>query len=111
MKNLVKTLVILMMCQFALAGTSTVTAQSKKEKKENIQTMKCWVSMTCENCKAKVEKNIPFEKGVKGLEVDLPTKIATIKYQPAKTSPEKLEKAIQKLGFKTEIIKEEEAKK
>ena len=111
MKSLFKTLVILMMCQFSLAGFSAATAQSKKEKKDNVQTMKCWVSMTCENCKAKVEKNIPFEKGVKGLEVDLPTKIATIKYQPAKTSPEKLEKAIQKLGFKTEIIKEEEAKK
>jgi len=111
MKNLIKTLVILIMCQVVLAGTSAVMAQSKKEKKENLQTMKCWVSMSCENCKAKVEKNIPYEKGVKGLAVDLPTKIVTIKYQPAKTSPEKLEKAIQKLGYKTEIIKEEAVKK
>lgn len=111
MKRIIKTLVILLMCQVAWAGTSTLSAQSKKEKKENIQTMKCWVSMSCENCKAKVEKNIPFEKGVKGLEVDLPTKIVTIKYQPAKTSEEKLEKAIQKLGYKTEIIKEEGVKK
>ncbi len=111
MKNLFKLFVTWMMCLFALIGTSSVSAQTKKENKENLQTMKCWVSMSCQNCKAKVEKNIPFEKGVKGLDVDLPTKIVTIKYQPAKTSPEKLEKAIQKLGFKTEIIKEEEAKK
>jgi copper chaperone CopZ len=106
MKNLIKILVILMMCQFALAGTSTVTAQSKKEKKENLQTMKCWVSMSCENCKAKVEKNIAYEKGVKELDVDLPTKTVTIKYRSDKTSPAKLEKAIKKLGYKTEIIEE-----
>ncbi|MFH0761225.1 MAG: heavy-metal-associated domain-containing protein [Bacteroidota bacterium] len=111
MKNLFKTLVIIMMCQFAFAGASTVMAQDKKAKKDNVQTMKCWVSMSCENCKAKVEKNIPYEKGVKGLDVDLPTKIVTIKYRPDKTSPAKLEKAIQKLGYKTEIIKEEEVKK
>jgi periplasmic mercuric ion binding protein len=111
MKNLCKTLVVLMMCQFAFAGASAAMAQDKKAKKDNFQTMKCWVSMSCENCKAKVEKNIPYEKGVKGLEVDLPTKIVTIKYKPGKTSPEKLEKAIQKLGYKTEIIKEDEIKK
>jgi len=109
MKESLKILVFLIMAQFAAVASFQVQAQAKK--KDKTETVKYWVSMSCANCQAKVEKNIPFEKGVKGLETDLTAKTVTIKYQPAKTSPEKLEKAIQKLGFKTEIIKEEEAKK
>ena len=90
---------------FALASNGEAIAQEKK-KKDKTETMKVWVSMTCENCKAKVEKNIAFEKGVTGLEADLPTKTVTITYRTDKTSPEKLEKALQKLGFKTEMLDE-----
>jgi periplasmic mercuric ion binding protein len=99
-----KKLAILMMVQVALFGTVQVIAQDKNDKDVKTDTLKCWVSMDCENCKAKIEKNLPFEKGVTGLKVDLPTKIVMVAYKKDKTSPEKLEKAIQKLGYKTEII-------
>jgi copper chaperone CopZ len=55
--------------------------------------------MQCHNCKAKIEKNIPWEKGVKDLQVDLEEKTVTIIYNPQKTTEEKLQKAIEKLGF------------
>jgi copper chaperone CopZ len=103
MKNSLKTLVILVIMQFTLAAASTAKAQDKKQVEKD-KTMKCWVSMHCEGCKAKIDKNIAFEKGVKGLEADLATKTVTIKYNPKKTDAEKLEKAIQKLGFKTEVL-------
>jgi len=99
-----KTFAALMILQVAFAVCTQVTAQDKKQKAAKTETMKCWVSMDCESCKAKIEKNIPFEKGVSDLKVDLPTKMVTLTYKPDKTSPEKLEKAIQKLGYKTEII-------
>jgi len=83
--------------------------QDQKKEEPKSATMKCWVSMDCEACKAKIEKNLPFEKGVTGLKVDLPTKTVEVTYKTAKTSPEKLEKAIQKLGFKTEIIPEKKS--
>jgi copper chaperone CopZ len=97
------------MVMMAWTVNNSANAQDKG-KDEKVQTMKCWVSMTCENCKAKVEKNIAFEKGVKDLQVDLPSKIVTIKYRTDKTSQEKLTKAIQELGFKTEVVKESEQK-
>jgi len=106
MKALVNVFTVMAFVAFTLAGTGKANAQSKG-KDDKVETMKCWVSMTCENCKAKVEKNIAYEKGVKDLEVDLPSKIVTIKYRTDKTSPEKLTKAIQELGFKTEVVKEE----
>lgn len=103
MKNIMKSLVILVIFQFSLAAAFTASAQDKK-KDDKEKTMKCWVSMSCANCQAKVEKNIAFEKGVTGLETDLTTKTVTIKYNSKKTNPEKLEKAIQKLGYKTEVL-------
>jgi copper chaperone CopZ len=105
MKNVFKTIAALILIQVAFAGFSTVSAQNKKSKaKDQTETVKVWASMTCGSCVAKIEKNIAFEKGVSGLDVDLPTKMVTITYKPAKTSQDKLEKAIQKLGFKTEVI-------
>jgi len=67
-----------------------------------------WTSVDCEACVTKVEKNIAFEKGVTDLAVDLDKKLVTIKYMPDKTTPEKLEKALQGLGYKTEIVKQTE---
>lgn len=105
MKNLLKTVAALILIQVAFAWSIDVVGQEKKHKSKNAtETMNCWTSMSCEKCVAKIEKNIPFEKGVSALTIDLPTKMVTITYKPAKTSPEKLEKALQKLGYKTEII-------
>ncbi len=101
-----RTIAILMIIQVAFAGTFSLAAQDKAAKTEKVKTMKCWASMDCAKCQAKIEKNIAFEKGVKDLAVDLPTKIVTITYRTDKTSPEKLEKAIQKLGYKTEMVVE-----
>lgn len=67
--------------------------------------VKIKASMTCNSCKESIEKNIAFEKGVKDLSVDLETKTVTIKYNTEKTNPEKLEAAIKKLNFETEILK------
>ena len=104
MKNL-KTILLVVGILFI----SSITKAQEKEQKKN-ETVKYWVSMTCENCKAKVEKNIPFEKGVKDMLVDLETKTVTINYKTKKTSPKKLEKALKDLGFKAELIVAEEKK-
>ena len=86
--------------------TNVVNAQDKKQKKN--ETVKYWVSMDCAGCKAKVEKNIAYEKGIKDLVVDLETKTVTINYKTKKTDPQKIEKALQELGFKTEKLAIEE---
>jgi len=100
---------IIVLLAFSLAmfsNSSSAIGQEKKEKKDKrIETMTCWASMDCDGCVANIKKNIAFEKGVKDLQVDLKTKLVTVKYRKDKTSPEKLEKAIKELGFKTEIIK------
>lgn len=106
MKNLPKTLIALILMQFAFASFSPVQSQEKKPATVKTETMKCWVSMDCAGCQEKIEKNLPFEKGVTGLQVDLPTKMVSVTFKSGKTTPEKIEKALQKLGFETEIVKE-----
>ena len=45
-----------------------------------------------------------FEKGVTSVELDDKTKIVTISYKTAKTDPDKLRKAISKLGYDADDV-------
>ncbi len=53
--------------------------------------------MNCENCQARVEKNIVFEKGVTDLKCELSSKMVMVSYKKDKTNPEKLAKAFKKI--------------
>lgn len=83
-----------------------VLGGEKKEKKNNKETVLFDVSMTCDNCKKRIEKNIPFEKGVSDLKVDLPNKTVMIVYQNNKTDISKLQQALEKMGYEVNIHKE-----
>jgi copper chaperone CopZ len=101
MKRKILTILIL-----AFAAGLTLNAQENtdkgKEKKKKSEKVTFVVSMFCENCKIKIEKNISWEKGVKDLTVDLEKKTVTIVYNPQKTTEEKLKMAIEKLGYTCE---------
>lgn len=86
-----------------IGGSTILYAQSKKDKKGEKETVTLDVSMTCENCKKRIEKNIAYEKGVTDMKVDLPTKTVTIEYRKDKTSIEKLIAAFEKLGYEASI--------
>ncbi|MDL2223612.1 heavy-metal-associated domain-containing protein [Bacteroidales bacterium OttesenSCG-928-M11] len=92
-------LIIILLGMLSMLFTLEAAAQNKKNQKE---TVVFEVSMSCENCKKKIEKNISFEKGVTDLLVDLKTKTVTIQYKTQKTDKAKLKAAIEKLGFKAE---------
>lgn len=82
------------------SNAESTTVQQSKKKKTEVVTFK--VGMHCKNCVKKVTDNISFEKGVKDLKVTLEDKTVTITYDPTKTNPETLKKAIEKLGYKVE---------
>ena len=64
--------------------------------------------LCCEKCEAKIKKNFPFEKGVKGLKCDIPTQTVTITYDADKTSIEKLQKGFAKFEYTAELVKDED---
>ena len=83
-----------------IAGVFTLNAHTLKESKEKkVTTVTFNVSMHCESCQAKIERTIPFEKGVKDLKVDLEHKKVKVTYDPLKTNEEKLKKAFENLDY------------
>ena len=102
-----KALLFMVMMCVALVGFDA-SAQKQEEKKNNKEQVVFDVSMTCENCKKKIERNLPFEKGVSDMKVDLPAKTVMVVYQTNKTDLEKLQKAFEKLGYTATVHLDEE---
>ncbi|MCW3806603.1 heavy-metal-associated domain-containing protein [Plebeiibacterium marinum] len=86
-------------------GFTTSFAQKKKAEVKEV-TYIC--SIDCHSCKNKIMKNIPYEKGVKSVVVDIPTKEVKVTYKSDKNNIENIEKAIEKLGFTAEVKKEKQ---
>ncbi|MDR0825593.1 MAG: cation transporter [Prevotella sp.] len=96
-----------------LSAGFTLSAQNKKDVKNDKETVVFQVSMTCENCKKRIEKNIAFEKGVTDMKVDLDDKTVQVEFKKSQTTVEKLQAAIEKLGYEVTVKtdKKVEAKK
>ncbi|MCH5240447.1 MAG: heavy-metal-associated domain-containing protein [Muribaculaceae bacterium] len=62
--------------------------------------------MSCQNCENKIKGNLRFEKGVKKIETNLKDQRVTIEYDAEKTTPQQIENAFQKIGYKVEVIDE-----
>ena len=91
---------IILLAVAALMTISAVAASPEKVKKvKEVKEVTFSVHLHCENCVKKVQENISFEKGVKGLDVCQGHQTVTVKYDPAKTSEETLKAAIEKLGY------------
>lgn len=96
-----------------LSAGFTLEAQNKKDLKNDKETVVFNVSMTCENCQKRIEKNIAFERGVTDMKVDLANKTVQIEFKQSQTTIEKLQQAIEKLGYEVTVKtdKKEEEKK
>ncbi|NDV93963.1 heavy-metal-associated domain-containing protein [Dysgonomonas sp. 521] len=86
-----------------LSAGFTLNAQNKKDLKNDKETVVFDVSMTCENCQKRIEKNIAFEKGVTDMKVDLANKTVLVEFKKSQTTIEKLQEAIKKLGYEVTI--------
>lgn len=91
-----KTTILSLIMTIAMVLSFGNTTFAKDEKK----TVVFKAELHCKSCKAKIEKSIPFEKGVKDLKVDMEAKTITIEYRADKTTEEKLIAAIEKCGVK-----------
>ena len=95
-----------------MAGTAAFAQDKKQKKNANLEEVTFVTTIDCKNCVKKVEANLPYEKGIKDMKVNLDDRTVWIKYDATKTDKEKLAAAIVKLGYEAEeVIPEEEAKK
>jgi periplasmic mercuric ion binding protein len=66
---------------------------------DNPQTVKIKTSAVCGMCKRKIEKNLAYEKGIEDVNLDVPSKIVTVKFNPKKTSVAEIKKMISNTGY------------
>ena len=76
------------------AGTTAAAPAKKGAEQVQFKT-----SAVCDMCKARLEKSLAYEKGVQAAHLDVPSKVLTISYNAAKTSPAALQAAVQKTGY------------
>lgn len=82
-----------------LFAATVVTAAAKDIKTVIFTTTP---QMHCVNCENKIKNELRFEKGVKDIQTSVEEQKVTITYDADKTSPEKLQKAFDKIGYKAE---------
>ena len=100
-----KTKYVLTTILMVFALSINLQAQTKKDQSK--KTVMFNVSMHCESCQRKIEKNIAYEKGVKDMAVKLEDKTVTVKFDTLKTNESKLIKAFNDLGYEANVVKTE----
>ncbi|HAM97912.1 MAG TPA: hypothetical protein DCQ26_04820 [Marinilabiliales bacterium] len=98
MKNII--MLSLLIVFVAINGTKVMAQEKQDEQKVTFT-----VNMTCNHCKLLIMKNIPYEKGVKDVSVDLDKKEVTILFKKNKITTDQLIKAFEKIGY-TAVLKE-----
>ncbi len=82
----------------------SLSSQIFKKSKGEIKEVIYHANIHCNNCVKKIQENISFEKGVKGLEVSLEKQTIAVRYDAAKTSVETLKAAIEKLNVPVKSV-------
>ena len=96
-KNIIKSLVLIIGLFLFLSSVSF--SQEKKSAELKVKT-----SAVCGQCKDRIEKGMAYEKGIKDVNLNVDTKIATVTYNPSRTTPLEIRKAISKLGYDADSI-------
>lgn len=89
---------------FVMMGL-TVSAQAKKD-----TTVIFKVSIHCPSCKAKLDKNMPFEKGIKDYKLNMKDSTVLIAFRTDKNSVEALRAAIERHDVKVVGICDKDGK-
>lgn len=88
-----KTLIVAI-CMSIINITGVFAQNKNEEKKVEIKT-----SAICGMCKSTIEKALSKEAGVTQSKLDVKTKVVTVTYDPSKTNPDKIRKAITMAGY------------
>lgn len=88
---------------FEAKAQTSVMAVTKEEPK----TIRLKITgMTCAGCANHVAKTMKELNGVLEQKVEYPGDVATVKYNPAKTSVDAIIRAIENIGYKAAIVAE-----
>ena len=96
---------IIMLCLMAVIGFGVSDAMAQKKSDAALKTTVFMTDVDCETCAKKIDNSIPFQKGVKEVKVDVPSRKVTVTYDATKSSEEALIKAFKKIKINAEVAK------
>lgn len=96
MKNLMR---IFAVVAILLCAVSSIDAKTSKSKSK-IESVTFKTDIDCPSCEAKIMKVLPYQKGVKDVEVNIKSKSVAVKYDASKTSESTIKSALKKLDVK-----------
>ncbi len=94
---------ILVIAAISLTTLSATAAQKESKKQVALTTQMYQADIDCESCTKKVMNTLPYEKGIKDVEVDLKKKIITVSYDANKSSDKAIIKALAKLKIDSKV--------
>ncbi len=68
------------------------------------ETIKIQTSSQCDMCKTTIEKGMAFVKGVRKTSLDVESSVLTVEYNPAKTNPDEIRKAVSLIGYDADDV-------
>ena len=96
---------IIMLCLLAVMGFGVADAVAQKKGDAALKTTVFLTDVDCETCAKKIYNSLPFQKGVKEVKVDVPTRKVTVTFDTTKTNEEALIKAFKKIKINAEVKK------
>lgn len=96
---------IIMICLLAVMGFGVADAVAQKKGDAALKTTVFLTDVDCETCAKKIDNSLPFQKGVKEVKVDVPTRKVTVTFDTTKTNEEALIKAFKKIKINAEVKK------
>ena len=99
MKKLLTILSLVAIVLFSAGFDASAKDAKDNQPKEATVVFTLSTLMHCQNCENKIKNNLRFEKGVKAVATDLKEQTVTVVYKPKDTTPEKLAKALEKIGY------------
>lgn len=71
---------------------------------DNPTVIKIKTSAICGMCKRKIEKNLAYEKGIEDVNLDIPSKILTVKFNAKKTNTAQIKKIVADSGYDADEV-------
>lgn len=89
---------------FILVVATLFISTKISAQKNNLVEVKITTSAVCDMCKERIENGLFTQKGIVEANLDVATKIVTIKFRSNKTSVEVLRKYISSIGYSADEI-------
>jgi periplasmic mercuric ion binding protein len=74
-------------------------------KQDKVQSATIQTSAECGSCKERIEEKLNYTKGIVYSNLDVPTKVLTVKFKTEKISLDEIKKIVSELGYDADDIK------